>query len=96
MKNQIKEKAGKVGGKVTAQKYGPDHFREIGRKGYLAAKAKFESQGRDFHREGGEASWKAQNLEMLRLGYFPNQSPEMWGYDTGTGAAPILEDEPPF
>lgn len=89
----------KVGGKVTVERHGREHMAEIGRKGYLVAKARLEAQGRNFHVEGGEASWKAQNAEMIKLGYFPNQSLQQWGYGALTAPAATShpdDDEPPF
>jgi hypothetical protein len=71
-----------TGGKVTVEKYGKDHMARIGRLGYEKAKARLAEQGRDFHSEGGRASWANANGQAILNGEFQNQSLAMWGYST--------------
>lgn len=71
-----------TGGKVTVQKYGKEYMAQIGRRGYEKARAKLAEQGRDFHQEGGNASWASQNGRAILNGEFPNQSLTQWGYTT--------------
>lgn len=77
-----KVEAGKVGGKTVVAKYGKDHMARIGRLGYERAKARLAEQGKDFHSEGGKASWANANGQAILNGEFPNQSLAMWGYST--------------
>lgn len=79
MSEEIPEKVsrkGQKGGQTLVKKRGRDYMRKLGRLGYLAALLRHP----DFHQKGGRASWRKQNLCQLENGYYPNQSPALWGY----------------
>jgi hypothetical protein len=63
-------------GKMLVEKRGREYMSLIGKRGYATTLARYPN----FHLEGGKASWRKQNRQLLDQGYFPNQSLEQWNY----------------
>ncbi len=58
------QKAGQIGGERTAEKYGPEFYEEIGRKGGKASPGKFEKgspRAKEAGRKGGRARGESDN-----------------------------------
>lgn len=69
-----KQEIARMGGQAVHQKYGSEYMAELGKRGLEKA---LETTP-DFHRKGGEASFRKQQVEAIRRGEFPNQPVTYW------------------
>jgi general stress protein YciG len=68
-----REEIARLGGKAIVEQRGRDYMADLGRKGLERA----VEADPNFHRKGGEASFRKQQVEAIRRGEFTNQ-PEGW------------------